>query len=175
MSKQTAHTAFLGLGGTKKNLAELYDEIEELREEENKLYTEILKVREAAVVGVKDKDGKVMVGADGKPILNEAYYGPRGAKLIKRLMEMGARTANRVSKVKKSYDKEVAEHKKMEEEKQKEQFKSMQDIRKANKQGNQSEAGTSCTSCGACGGTRAEAGDENVKATMDLVRNMLNA
>jgi hypothetical protein len=172
MSKQSAHTAFLGLGGTSKNVDELYNEIYELRIEEDELYKEILKVRAAAMEGVKDKDGKVMVGADGEPVLNEAYYGPRGAKLMKRLIEMAARTANRVGKVKKAYAKEVAEHKKMEEEKQKEQFKSVKDIRNGNK--NSVEDGTG-TSCGSCGGTGAKAVDEeNVQRTMDLVRNLLN-
>ena len=164
MSKQTAHTTLLGLGGTSKNVSELYDEIYELREEEDQLYTEILKARSAAMEGVKDKDEKVMVDKDGNPILNEAYFGPRGAKLVKRLMEMGARTANRVGKVKKAYIKEVAEHKKMEEEKQREQFKSVKEIKN----------NWADTSCGACGKTGADVDDENVKATMDLVRTMLN-
>ena len=171
MSKQSAHTSFLGLGGTSKNVVELYTEIYELRSEENELYKEILKVRAAAMKGVQDQDGKVMVGADGKPVLNEAYYGPRGAKLMKRLIEMAARTANRVGKVKKAYANEVAEHKKMEEEKQKEQFKSVKDIRKGNKESGGDEAGTAC---GSCGGTGAEAVDAaKVQATMKHVRNLL--
>lgn len=164
MSKASAQTAFLGLGGTSKDIKELYAEIYELRQEEDLLYNEIINVRNEAILGVKDGDGNIIKGPDGKPITKGDFYGPRGAKLIKRLMELGARTANRVGKVKKAYYKEVADHKKIEEAEMQEKFKSVKDIAAANGKGAES-------SCDACGGA---GNDADVDATMALVRTMLN-
>ena len=166
MSQVSAQTTLLGLGGTSKDISELYAEIFDLRQEEDALYTEIIDVRNEAILGVKDKDGNIINGPDGKPITKGDFYGPKGAKLVKRLMELGARTANRVGKVKKAYYKEVAEHKKKEEEEMKGKFKSVKDITAENKKGREAES-----SCDACGGVET---DEDVKATMDLVRTMLN-
>lgn len=164
MSKASAQTAFLGLGGTSKSVEELYREIYDLRQEEDALYTAIINVRNEAILGVKDGDGNIINGPDGKPVTKGDYYGPRGAKLIKRLMELGARTANRVGKVKKAYYKEVADHKRIEEAEMQEKFKSVKDIAAAN--GKDAES-----SCDACGGMET---DGDVQATMALVRNMLN-
>lgn len=163
MSQEAAHTAVFGLGGTSKDIRELYNEIYDLREEEDALYTEIIKVRDEAIVGIKDEEGNIMKGTDGKPITRGDFYGPRGAKLIKRLMEIAARTANRVGKIKKAYYKELADHKKNEEAEMQEKFMSVKDIKKLNVKAN--------TECDACGGLET---DEDVIATMELVRTMLN-
>ncbi len=45
MSQETAQTAIFGLGGTSKDISELYAEIYDLRVEEDALYTEIINSR----------------------------------------------------------------------------------------------------------------------------------
>lgn len=141
-----AETAFLGLGGTTKDVNELYTEIFDLRQEEDRLYTEIMALREKAL-----NDG------------DEAFYGIRGKKLVKKLTEMGARTANRVGKFRKAYEKEVAAHAKAIEEEQSAVYKSPKDIRKNNKKAPPPKP-------------KQKAGEEedvNVAATMAMVRSML--
>lgn len=140
-----AETAFLGLGGTSKDVSELYAEIYDLREQEDALYTEIMALRTRAL---NDND--------------EAFYGIRGKKLVKKLTEMGARTANRVGKFRKAYEKEVAAHAKAIEEEQAAVYQSPKDIRKSNKKAPPSKL-------------KEEAGEEdvNVAATMAMVRSML--
>lgn len=141
MSSKKVETAVFGLGGTTKNVEELYREIYDLRQEEDKLYTEIFKLREAALKGN-----------------NEAYYGVRGKKLVKALTEMGARTANRVSKFRTAYDKEAKAHVKQVEEDQNTNFLKAGDIRNSNRklpEGSMDD-------------------DENVAATVAMVRTLLN-
>ena len=182
MSQETAQTAIFGLGGTSKDIGELYDEIYDLREEEDALYTEIINSRNEAILGIKDEDGNFIKGADGKPITRGDFYGPRGAKLIKKLMEIGARTANRVGKVKKAYYKELADHKANEDEDIKQKFISVKDIKQANKkvkekkkdnkgeENDKEKKPNANTGCDACDGLETDA---DVSATMDLVRKML--
>lgn len=177
MSQEAAQTAVFGLGGTSKDIKELYTEIYDLRVEEDALYNEIINSRNEAILGIEDEDGNIIKGADGKPITRGDFYGPRGAKLIKRLMEIGARTANRVGKVKKAYYKELAEYKANEDANIKQKYLSVKDIKQANmkvkekKKGEDEKKKESLTGCDACDVLET---DEDVSATMDLVRKMLN-
>ena len=137
-------TAFQGLGGTSKDVAQLYTEIPRLREEEDSMYNEIMALRERAL-----NDG------------DEAFYGNRGKKLVTKLAIMGTRTANRVGKFRNAYEKEVAAHAKAIEEEQAAVYKSPKDIRKSNKKAPPPKP-------------KQEVEDVNVAATMAMVRAMLN-
>jgi uncharacterized coiled-coil DUF342 family protein len=143
-----AETAFLGLGGTTKNVAELYSEIKDLRKEEDALFNDIMALRERAL-----NDG------------DEAFYGIRGKKLVKKLTEMGARTANRVGKFRKAYETEVAKYAKEVDEEQTAVYKSPKSIRKSNKKAPPIKTKQEFT--------EEEEDDANVAATMAMVKSML--
>jgi hypothetical protein len=140
-------TSFLGLGGTTKDVVELYNEAMDLYEEQFKAFEELFALRDQATAGT-----------------NEAYYGTRGNRMVKTITELAARIANRNSKFRVAYNKEVKEHNKRVEEEHKAGFKSADDLRKKHKKRLVS-------------GTVPEAAeedeDENVTATVAMVRDML--
>lgn len=91
------------------------------------LYLDILRL------GLKENEFKKKL-LDLRKNDKESYFGPQGAALVEKLVEIGLTTAKKTKELKKVYKREVNSYSSREELDQRERFRSVEEIKKDEEQ-----------------------------------------
>ena len=91
------------------------------------LYLDILRL------GLKENEFKKKL-LDLRKNDKESYFGPQGAALVKKLVEIGLTNAKKTKELKKLYQSEVKDYSSMEELDQVARFRSVKEIKKGDEQ-----------------------------------------
>lgn len=91
------------------------------------LYLDILRL------GLKENEFKKKL-LDLRKNDKESYFGPQGAALVKKLIEIGLSNAGKTKELKRLYISEVESYSSMEELDQRERFRSVKEIKKGEEQ-----------------------------------------